>query len=175
MSSSGSFKRVGFTLGANVYGQIVTIAAQIGLVPILLHAWGIERYGAWLLLSALLAYLTLSDFGFTFIAKNEMTMKAASGDRQGALVTYQSVFMLLNVIVAAVTLLATVLIVSIRLGSIFALDPMLESDAKLILFLFTLNIACFQYFQLLLLRPAPQGSRPRKQSGPHLRGLAKPR
>ena len=53
-----------------------------------------------------LAYLTLSDFGFTFIAKNEMTMKAASGDLQGALVTYQSVFMLLNVIVAAVTLLA---------------------------------------------------------------------
>lgn len=149
MSSSGSFKRVGFTLGANIYGQIVTIVAQIGLVPILLHAWGIERYGAWLLLSALLAYLTLSDFGFTFIAKNEMTMKAASGDRQGALVTYQSVFVLLNVIVAAVTLLATVLIVSIRLGSIFALDPILESDAKLILFLFTLNIACFQYFQLL--------------------------
>jgi hypothetical protein len=62
-----------------MYNQVVVIGVQILLVPILLHGWGIERYGVWLLLSSIPTYLTFSDFGFTFIAKNEMTMKVAGG------------------------------------------------------------------------------------------------
>lgn len=149
MAPSGSLKRVGSTVGANIYGQAVTIATQIILVPILLHAWGIEHYGVWLVLSALPVYLTLSDFGFTFIAKNEMTMKMASGDLQGTLITYHSVFVLLNVVVGTVTLLVIALVFSIRLGSIFDLGPVTETQAKLVLILFALFIAGFQYFQLL--------------------------
>lgn len=149
MASSSSFRRVGFTFGAQIYNQIVNLGVQIALVPILLHAWGAERYGVWLLLSAIPTYLTFSDFGFTLSAKNEMTIKVAKGDSHGAVVTYQSVFMLLNFVAACVTLLALVGLISIPLGAFFALDDVSETQAKLVLFLLAFNVILYQYFLLL--------------------------
>ena len=87
--------RLGRTVSAQAYGQLVTIAVQLALVPLLLHAWGTRVYGSWLLLSAIPFYLTFSDFGFTFIAKNELVMAVAAGRREAALRTFQSIFALL--------------------------------------------------------------------------------
>ncbi len=84
MASPGSFRRVGFTSAPQIYNQVINLGVQIALVPIFLHAWGAERYGVWLLLSAIPTYLTFSDFGFTLSAKNEMTIKAAKGRTAGA-------------------------------------------------------------------------------------------
>ncbi|QNE32734.1 teichoic acid transporter [Sphingomonas sp. NBWT7] len=89
--------RLGRTLGAQSYAQIVTIAVQLGLVPVLLSVWGVRGYGTWLLLSAIPAYLSFSDLGFTFVAKNEMVMAVARGQRDAAVATFQSIFALLCV------------------------------------------------------------------------------
>ncbi len=148
MTLSSSFRRVGFTLGGHVYNQLVLIGVQILLVPVLLHAWGIERYGVWLLLSSIPTYLTFSDFGFTFIAKNEMTMKAAGGDRSGVLVTYQSVFVLLNIITAVVAILAGAVIFAVPMRSIFALGEVSDIEAKLVLALLGASLIFYQYFLL---------------------------
>ncbi len=149
MKSTSSFHRVGFTLVAHLYSQIVNVGVQLLLVPILLYAWGAERYGVWLLLSAIPTYLTFSDFGFTLTAKNEITIRVAKGDRHGALVTYQSVFMLLNAVAGAVILLAAVGLFSIHLGAHFDLGSLSETDAKLILFILGLNVIIYQYIMLL--------------------------
>lgn len=147
--SSSSFRRVGFTFVAQIYSQIVNICVQIVLVPVLLYAWSPARYGVWLLLSAIPAYLTLSDFGFTLTAKNEMTIKAAKGDYHGALVTYQSVFVLLNLVASATVLLAAAGLFSVRLGGHFDLGDVSETDAKLVLFTLGLNVILYQYIMLL--------------------------
>ena len=149
MKSTSSFHRVGFTLVAQLYSQIVNVGVQLLLVPILLYAWGAERYGVWLLLSAIPTYLTFSDFGFTLTAKNEMTIRVAKGDRQGALVTYQSVFMLLNAVACVVILLAAAGLLSVRLGAHFDLGSLSETDAKLVLFMLGLNVIIYQYIMLL--------------------------
>jgi O-antigen/teichoic acid export membrane protein len=148
MASPSSLRRVGFTFGAQIYNQVVNLGVQIALVPVFLHVWGAERYGAWLLLSAIPTYLTFSDFGFTLSAKNEMTIKAARGDSEGAIVTYQSVFMLLNVVVAGVICLAGLALLNIRLGSFFALGDTSETQAKLVLFLLCADVVLYQYFLL---------------------------
>lgn len=149
MASSGSLRRVGFTFGAQIYNQIVNIGVQVALVPILLYAWGAERYGVWLLLSAIPTYLTFSDFGFTLSAKSEMTMKVAKGDLKGAHVTYQSVFLLLTAVSIAVTLLAAVLLFVVRLGDFLNLGAVSEIQAKTVLSLLGLNVILYQFFMLL--------------------------
>jgi len=145
---SRSFQRLASNFGAQIFNQCVTIGVQILLVPVLLHAWGKEHYGTWLLLAAIPTYLTFSDFGFTFIAKNEMTMKVASGDRSGALTIYQSVFMLLNMVVVTVISLAVLLVFSIRIGGLFNLGDVDEQTAKMVLLILITTVIFYQYFLL---------------------------
>lgn len=149
MASSSSFRRVGFTFGAQVYSQVVNVGVQIALVPILLYGWGAERYGVWLLLSAIPTYLTFSDFGFTLSAKNEMTIRMAQGDKHGALVTYQSVFMLLIFVSISVSLLTFVVVFGVPLGAFLNLGDVSEIEAKTVLFLLSLNVILYQYLLLV--------------------------
>lgn len=77
-------------LGAHAYGQLVTVIVQLAGVPILLHAWGTQLYGEWLILFAIPAYLSIVDLGFSQSAGNDMTASVARGDRTGALSVFQS-------------------------------------------------------------------------------------
>jgi O-antigen/teichoic acid export membrane protein len=83
-------------LGATALGPIVTILVQVIGVPIFLHAWGLKLYGEWLVLSAIPSYLAFSDVGFGNVAANDMTMRVASGDRHGALETFQSTWLFIS-------------------------------------------------------------------------------
>src|SRR5438128_6286169 len=84
------------SIGANAYGQLVSVGIQLISVPIFLHYWGVELYGEWLILSAIPAYLSLSDIGFASVAGNDMTMRMAKGDQHGALEVYQSIWLLIS-------------------------------------------------------------------------------
>lgn len=95
--------------GSNVYGQGVSLLVQFGSLPLLLHAWGLARYGLWVTLAAVPAYLSMSDFGFGQAAANDMSMAVARGDLDGARRTYQSTLGLISsvsVVVAALAALA---------------------------------------------------------------------
>jgi O-antigen/teichoic acid export membrane protein len=72
-------RRVLAGMGANASGQVVTFLTQLASVPLFLHFWPVEQYGQWLLLSAIPAYLSLSDLGITSVAMNRMTMLSAQG------------------------------------------------------------------------------------------------
>ncbi|GAA5524814.1 hypothetical protein Maes01_01373 [Microbulbifer aestuariivivens] len=67
-------------VGANTYGQLVTLLTQLISVPIFLSNWGVEIYGQWLIISTIPAYLMLSDFGVGTVAKNKMVMHAANNE-----------------------------------------------------------------------------------------------
>ena len=102
-----SVKRIAGTFSAEIYGQLVALAVPLVQLPILLLGWGEKMYGEWLIFSAITLYLTTADFGYTYSAKNSMTIRAAAGDQEGALRVYQSVLVLLACIAAA-TLLSAV-------------------------------------------------------------------
>lgn len=92
--------------------QPVNILIQLATVPLLLYFWGIDLMGEWLVLTAIPAYLMLSDLGFISATINEMTMEVARDDRKAALRTFQSSAIVLGgmslVIIAAGCLLAWV-------------------------------------------------------------------
>src|SRR3984885_3900212 len=83
-------------VGSTALGPLITIVVQVISVPVFLHSWGAKLYGEWLILSAIPTYLAFSDIGFGNVAANDMTMRVAAGDRDGALVTFQSTWLLIS-------------------------------------------------------------------------------
>lgn len=106
---AGMAHRLMRSLGASAVGQAVTAGIQFASVPLLLSAWGTQRYGEWLMMSAVPAYLAMSDIGFATAAGNDMTMKAARGDNDGVLTSYQSVWLLTTAVSLAIAVGALVL------------------------------------------------------------------
>jgi len=101
-------RRLVRSLGATALQPVVTAAIQLGTVPVLLHAWGAAKYGDWLILSAIPSYLTLSNLGFGDASGSDMTVRVASGDRRGALETFQSSWLLLSIVSLVLGILAAI-------------------------------------------------------------------
>lgn len=102
-------------IGANGFGQAVTLIIQLATVPILIHAWGVELYGEWITLSAIPAYLALSDIGLTSVAGNLIALSAEDGDNKKMQTIYQSTW-------AMVSSLSVIIFVPIAVAVWFA-DP----------------------------------------------------
>lgn len=91
------FNRLLKGIGANLYSRAVVALIQLAGVPVLLHAWGTEVYGQWLILFAVPGYLSMTDLGFPIVAANDMTAQAAKGNRAEALSVFQSLIGLISV------------------------------------------------------------------------------
>jgi O-antigen/teichoic acid export membrane protein len=82
--------------GAAALGPFITALVQVVSVPVFLHSWGPALYGQWLVLSAIPAYLSMTDMGFGSVGGNDMAMRVASSDKDGALGTFQSTWLLVT-------------------------------------------------------------------------------
>ena len=127
-------------LGANVYNQGVTIVVQLVGVPILLHAWGTQLYGEWLILFAIPAYLSMTDLGFSQSAGNDMTARVARGDRPGALAVFQSLGVLVYLIAAVGLLLSAGLLWQLPLRRWFSFSEMGGEQARWVLWLLAAEV-----------------------------------
>jgi O-antigen/teichoic acid export membrane protein len=95
-------------IGATSLGPIFTGVIQLVSVPVLMHFWGAAKYGDWLLLSAIPTYLTLTDLGLGDASASDMTMRVGANDRDEALCTFQSAWVLVTSISLVMLLLALV-------------------------------------------------------------------
>lgn len=128
------------------YSQAVTIGAQLLVLPLMVTFWGAEKYGSWLIISALPSYLSMADLGFAQISANDMTMRMARGDTEGALVVNQTAW-LFNLCVTLILIVAFGLFVSfVPLDQMFGLKTESSSDlrgATFVLGLLTLTSIIF--------------------------------
>lgn len=106
-------KRIVSGTAVNVAGMAMTATAQILSVPLLTSFWGVERYGFWLMLTTVPAYLALSDLGFASAATSDMTMQIARGHRSSARATFQSVLLLVNAVTTAILIATLGLIIAL--------------------------------------------------------------
>ncbi len=100
-------KRLIQGIGANFLGQLINLASRVLLVPLFLIAWGTGVYGEWLLLSSIVAYLSLTDLGGQLYIVNRLTQAYAQGDTplfRKILHTGLSLFLILPLAVFAVFL-----------------------------------------------------------------------
>jgi len=122
-------------LGAQGFGQAVQFVIRLSEVPLLLSFWGTQLYGEWLMLSAIPVYLSMSDGGFATAACRDMTMRAGAGDRKGALVMFQSTWVLLLAISAVTGVLVFLCVTFLPLRDWFDFTAMTEAQMRVVLLL----------------------------------------
>ena len=127
-------------IGANAYGQAITVLTQLVSVPLFIQHWGISIYGEWLILSALPAYLSMSDFGLGAVAGNSMVMKMAQNDKAGALIIYRSVSSFNAGMSMFILLLLTMLLFLTELTQNLGIHQLAVIDIKWSLLLLTFQI-----------------------------------
>jgi len=111
-----SIRRIGWGVASQAYSQSVTVLLQLVTTPMLIAVWGPSQFGTWMLVSALPAYLVLLDLGFSQIAANEMSMKMAHADRDGAKHTFASLVGIYLLAVIPVLVLCAVLVLVLPFG-----------------------------------------------------------
>jgi O-antigen/teichoic acid export membrane protein len=110
--------------------HVVRVIVQVGTVSALTAAWGLNLFGDWLILSAVPIYLTFSETGLFAAASNEMIMKVARDDREGALVMFQAASMIVGVIFVGVALFLFAFVAIVPVTTLFNLSEMDESTAS---------------------------------------------
>ncbi|MGE5452630.1 MAG: lipopolysaccharide biosynthesis protein [Acidobacteriota bacterium] len=104
--------RIISAMGAGAFGQGVSILIQVGSLPLFLMYWNAERYGTWLMLSAMPAYLSMADIGMVAAAGNRMTMEMAKGQVQMANRVFHSATVFMLLVTGAVAAIAGVVLLS---------------------------------------------------------------
>lgn len=140
MSSSTLKAKLLRNLGAGAYGQLITVAIQLLSVPLFLHYWGVELYGEWIILSAIPAYLSMSDIGFASVAANDMTMRVAKDDKQGALEVYQSIWVFICTVSLIVGCALTLLIYKAPVNSFFSISYISTQHTQQLLIVLMLSV-----------------------------------
>lgn len=137
-------------ISANVFGQLVTVGVQLAGVPILLHAWGLEYYGEWLLLFSVPAYIGLSDLGLGTVATTEMSMCIARQDYESAKRVFRGAFLSILGFGFGVSALFATLAFVLPWHRWLHLGHIAPAQAARVLALLTLYIFCAIFLTLLL-------------------------
>jgi O-antigen/teichoic acid export membrane protein len=125
--------------GATTLGRGLSVLIQLVSVPILLHHWGTELYGEWILLSTVPSYFAMSDIGFGSVAANEMTMLVAMGKRSEALDVFQSVSLFITSVSIAMCGFLTLGIWFLPIERWLQIHRLSLHDARLILLVLGLS------------------------------------
>lgn len=67
-----------------------TLVLQVVLVPVAIYLLGKDKYGEWLMLSAIPSYLMISDFGINITVTTSICTLIAKGDYSQAMALYKS-------------------------------------------------------------------------------------
>ncbi len=89
-------RRILSSVLANGIGKIWVLLIQLVTVPVISVKWGPSGYGVWLMLSTVPTYVALGNFGFGTAATVDMTRHYAKGERESALGTFQSAWILVS-------------------------------------------------------------------------------
>jgi len=137
-------ERIARALGAGAFGNAVTIIIQLVSIPLFLRYWGVERYGEWLILTAIPSYLALSDLGFGNVTANDMTMAAATGDTERRRITYHSTCALFAVVFLVLAALVPAIALAVSETSLLGIRHLQPSDVFWVLILLGGGVAVSQ-------------------------------
>ncbi|MBX2890020.1 MAG: hypothetical protein KF734_03770 [Saprospiraceae bacterium] len=137
-------------ISANVFGQFVTVCVQLAGVPLMLHYWGMQYYGEWLLIFTIPGYLGMSDLGLGTVATTEMSMCAAKQDYEQAKRIFRGAF--LSIVGIGLTVCATfsILIFALPWHDWLKLQQVAPAELNLTMLLLTWYIFFAIFLTLLL-------------------------
>ncbi|MBK1833638.1 lipopolysaccharide biosynthesis protein [Roseibacillus ishigakijimensis] len=97
-----------FTFLAVALGKLILAIRQFLTVPLLISAWGAEKYGEWLVISAIPTFIQLSNVGIGTSAATSIAIRSTKEDEKNAVTFTTSVFSILIVFTAVILLVLIV-------------------------------------------------------------------
>src|SRR5215469_5281167 len=98
-------RRIWGTLAGNTFIRLMRIAEQLLLVPVFLAVWGAERYGEWIALNAIAAFVTLGNFGIAHAGLSDIVLRYAGGNKREAARSFVTSMVLVTFVVTTAYLL----------------------------------------------------------------------
>jgi len=147
-SASGAAGRIARGLAANIGGIGVTLVVQLVSVPVFLAAWGVPKYGEWLVLSAVPTYVALSDLSFSSVAGNSMVMLVAQGKRTDAVTLGRRLWSIVTVM-TGIAVLAAVAIALVFGGALGNGAAIPASEAQVVLVALFVQVAVGNQYGVL--------------------------
>ena len=123
------------SIGALGFAQIFNIASNLMLVPLFLSFWKAEKYGEWIALSALVAYLAASDFGMNSAASNALLSAYAKKDLRRYSSLQASALAFYIVVALAVTIAVGVICVCCPAADWLGVSHIGKATAALVIWL----------------------------------------
>ena len=146
---SGTKKRLALGFLSGTFNRIAASVTQLIQVPVLLHFWGLARYGEWLILSGVPVYLSFSSIGFGNVAGNEMSMLVGAGDRKGALRVFQSCWWMISLVCCVTIGVMCGVLYLVPVTHLLKLTTLSDGDTKWIIFYLGTSVLLGQLEQLL--------------------------
>lgn len=129
--------------------KIASSAITFVQVPVFLHFWPMRLYGEWVIVNAIPSYLAFSNIGFGNVAGNDMTMRVAGGDQEGALSVFQSTWWLISGICTATLLLLAPALYFLPVNRLLRLSTIPQNDTRVIIFALGVSVLLGQLEQLM--------------------------
>lgn len=114
-------KRAALTSSTNVVAQAVQVVTGLYSVPVSLAYLGQERFGLWMALSALLMFISFSDFGVGIGAQDKVSKDFAAKDLEAACETYWSAFLFSVLLAFSIYFLGVFFLNKVSLEAYFSL------------------------------------------------------
>ena len=146
---SGTKKRLALGFLSSTFNRLAASVIQLIQVPVLLHFWGLSRYGEWLILSGVPVYLSFSSIGFGNVAGNEMSMLVGAEDRAGALRVFQSCWWMISLVCCVTICLMCGVLYLLPVTHLLKLTTLTDGDTKWIIFYLGTSVLLGQLEQLL--------------------------
>jgi hypothetical protein len=76
-------RRILFGMSGQALARFANALSTVALVPILIGTWGLQAYGEWVALIALVSYASYANLGLVTIAGNDVVMGSALATSTG--------------------------------------------------------------------------------------------
>lgn len=126
-------RRILGAAAANGVARVMRIAEQLLLIPLLLAAWGVERFGEWIVLTSIAVFATLANLGVGQAARSDIVIRYASGDSEGASRAHFTSLLLLTLLVAAGFAAIVAVAHAFDIGRVVSLKAMSAEEARFVM------------------------------------------
>jgi len=118
---SGLGERLILGIGAGFAGQLLSVLSRIVLPPMFLKSWGVDVYGEWLLITAAVATLALSEVGGGIYIINRLTQFYANSEIKSFRATLQTALVIFVTWPTALFSMFVLVVTQVPIGSILGL------------------------------------------------------
>jgi O-antigen/teichoic acid export membrane protein len=137
--------RIKHALAAAGLGRAITLVSQLVLFPVFISKWGIELYGEWLIVTAIPAYLVLSDVGLIQASSNEIVIRVARGERQRAAALLSATQKAISIMFICISGVIAAAMVVTGLSSSLGITLISQSECITVIGLLMAKVGFMQY------------------------------